>query len=138
MKIYRHDNEIVDSAGMRVFFGLRDDPFYFDSVAFGETIASEGPGFVGPAGINSFAPNARFPQTGSSGTAAVPAPVPPATFTGTFVDGIVSGLSYQTDSGDPRLTSSRGEFEFVANEDLRFFIGACEFGSTPGAAFDTV
>lgn len=62
------DNILSDQDGMRVLFGLRDDPFFFDFSAFLQTVApaeNPGLGFVNP-GTNNFAPNARFPQTGDT------------------------------------------------------------------------
>ncbi len=46
--------EIVDGPDFRIFTGLRDDPFFFDSGAFGQTVATLQPQFTNP-GINGFA-----------------------------------------------------------------------------------
>ena len=41
-------NRINDGEGMRVWAGLRDDPFFFDLVAFNETRAAVAPRFTNP------------------------------------------------------------------------------------------
>lgn len=46
---------INDSGNLRLFAGLRDDPFFFDLVAFQETLAGAGDGFTDP-GEDFFAP----------------------------------------------------------------------------------
>lgn len=46
---------INESGDLRLFAGLRDDPFYFDLVAFQETLAGAGDGFTNP-GDDFFAP----------------------------------------------------------------------------------
>ncbi len=45
--------QIADSADIRVFAGLRDDPFYFDATAFRQTVATLQPQFTNP-GNNDF------------------------------------------------------------------------------------
>ena len=47
-------NEVVDADELRVFAGLRDDPFFFDLDAFNETKATLVPAFTDP-GVNFFA-----------------------------------------------------------------------------------
>ncbi|NNL94628.1 MAG: DUF4331 family protein [Xanthomonadales bacterium] len=46
---------VNDTGDLRLFAGLRDDPFYFDLVAFQETLAGAGDGFTDP-GDDFFAP----------------------------------------------------------------------------------
>lgn len=47
-------DQVVNGDGMRVFAGLADDPFFFDSAAFNATKAALAPRFTDP-GINGFA-----------------------------------------------------------------------------------
>ena len=45
--------EIIQGDSMRIYTGLRDDPFFFDFVAFGQTVATLQPQFTNP-GNNTF------------------------------------------------------------------------------------
>lgn len=72
---------------------------------------------------------------GSDGEPAAPSaeqPSGPATLTGRFVDGPVSGLRYSTPS-QTGFTNSAGEFSYLAGETVSFYVGDILIGRAPAA-----
>lgn len=75
---------------------------------------------------------------GSGGKPAAPSaeqPSGPATLTGRFVDGPVSGLRYSTAS-QTGFTNSAGEFSYLAGETVSFYVGDILIGRAKAA--DTI
>ncbi|NNF59744.1 MAG: DUF4331 family protein [Gammaproteobacteria bacterium] len=54
IKVKGRVEQIIESGAVRLYAGLRDDPFFFDGAAFAQTVATLTPQFTDP-GINSFA-----------------------------------------------------------------------------------
>ncbi len=65
-----------------------------------------------------------------------PPPQPAQTFTGTFIDAPVSGLSYSTNT-QTGVTNSSGEFMYAEGETVRFTYGGIEIGSALAKAILT-
>lgn len=71
-------------------------------------------------GDNTTAPAAPDPD---------PPPETPSSSTGVFIDSIVTGIRYQTQSFSG-FTNSRGEYNYLPGETVTFSIGGIVFGSS--------
>ena len=68
----------------------------------------------------------------NSSSSSLEAP-PPDTLTGVFVDSAVAGIGYRTASqADDRFTNDEGEFNYLAGEQVTFFIGDVELPPVTG------
>jgi hypothetical protein len=72
----------------------------------------------------------------SAQTPTIEVPSNPQQFTGTFIDAPVSGLHYTTDTLSG-ITNSEGEFNYLANEKITFFIGGITFPEVAAASVIT-
>ena len=68
---------------------------------------------------------------GGSGSSSNNPPPPPApqVLTGVFLDSAVQNINYRTPTQEG-VTNSRGEYQYLAGEDVTFFIGDLELPST--------
>jgi hypothetical protein len=64
-------------------------------------------------------------STGTASTAS-------SLLTGTFIDAAVSGLGYSTPSVGNATTNENGEFNYLAGEQVSFFVGPINLGSATG------
>ncbi|RKG29875.1 hypothetical protein [Acinetobacter tianfuensis] len=55
-------------------------------------------------------------------------PNPPVTKTGILTDGVISGVSYSTNSGLTGMTGANGEFQYKDGDKVKFTIGSVQLG----------
>lgn len=113
--------ETVNGTDFRVYTGLRDDPFFFDSAAFGQTVATLSPQFTDP-GTNGFA---------GLDTLAIVIGIDAALLTNNQTDSVLSvWASTQRTGGESLNGSTTGTFYNTAQSGHGFFFEVIDTGSS--------